>query len=62
MSLSLGTKGRLFGPESKASLGALHKAGNFIIVAAKAVFKRLKVTRVFKVPKKKNVFKRILAK
>jgi hypothetical protein len=49
--LSMSTKGRPFGPESKASQGYLFKRGIFQIYAAvkaKWVFKRERVLRVFK--------------
>jgi hypothetical protein len=51
MSLSMSTKGRIYGPESKASQGYLVKRGLFQIYAAvkaKWVFKRERVVRVFK--------------
>jgi hypothetical protein len=49
--LSMSTKGRPFGPESKASQGYLFKRGIFQVYAAvkaKFVFKRERVIRVFK--------------
>lgn len=47
MSLNMVTKGRIFGPESKASQGYLVKLGLFVITKAKWVFAHEPVVRVF---------------
>ena len=41
------TKGRMYGPESKASQGYLVKLGLFVIIKAKWIFVRERVSRVF---------------